>query len=55
MGHADKSVSDLYDKIKVDVEFRKKRAERCDFGFELPSVVPYIPKMEEKDEVRKSA
>jgi hypothetical protein len=55
MGHADKSVSDLNDKIKVDVEFRKKRAERCDFGFELPSIVPNVPKMEEKEEARKSA
>lgn len=30
-------MSDLYDKIKEDVAFRRKWAERCGFGFELPS------------------
>ncbi len=55
MGHADESMSDLYDKIKEDVELRRKWAEKCGFGFELPSVVPNVPKMEEKDEARKAA
>ena len=55
MGHADESMSDLYDKIKEDVEFRSKWAEKCGFGFELSSVVPNVPKMEEKDEARKAA
>jgi len=36
MGHAGKKMSDLYDKIKEDVAFRRKWAERCGFGFELP-------------------
>jgi hypothetical protein len=27
-------MSDLYDKIKEDVAFRRKWAERCGFGFE---------------------
>jgi hypothetical protein len=44
MGHADENMSDLYDKIKEDVEFRMKWAEKCGFGFELPSVVPNVPK-----------
>jgi integrase len=44
MGHADESMSDLYDKIKEDVEFRRKWAEKCGFGFKLPSVVPNVPK-----------
>jgi integrase len=44
MGHADESMSDLYDKIKEDVSFRKQMAEKCGFGFELPSVVPNVPK-----------
>jgi NADPH:quinone reductase-like Zn-dependent oxidoreductase len=44
MGHAGESMSDLYDKIKEDVPFRKKWAEQCGFGFELPSVVPNVPK-----------
>ncbi len=55
MGHADESMSDLYDKIKEDVEFRRKWAEKCGFGFKLPSVVPNVPKIEEKDEARKAA
>jgi len=29
-------MSDLYDKIKEGVAFRRKWAERCGFGFELP-------------------
>ena len=37
----------VYDKIKEDVEFRKEWAEKCEFGFKLPSVVPNVPKMEE--------
>jgi hypothetical protein len=38
MGHAGKDMSDLYDKIKEDVAFRRKWAERCGFGFDLPSL-----------------
>jgi hypothetical protein len=37
-------MSDLYDKIKEDVAFRRKWAERCGFGFELLLVVPNVPK-----------
>jgi len=55
MGHADESMSDLYDKIKEDVEFRREWAEKCGFGFRLPSVVPNVPKIEEKDEAMKVA
>jgi len=44
---AGKHMSDLYDKIKEDVQFRKKWAEQCGFGFELPSVVPSEPKRTE--------
>ncbi len=54
MGHAGKDMSDLYDKIKEDVVFRRKWAERCGFGFELPSVVPNVPKTAEKPESSKS-
>jgi hypothetical protein len=39
MGHAGESMSDLYDKIKEDVAFRKKWAEQGGFGFALSSVV----------------
>jgi hypothetical protein len=48
MGQAEKDMSDLYDKIKEDAVFRRKWADRCGFGFELPSVVPNVPKTAEK-------
>ena len=38
MGHAGKDMSDLYDKIKEDVQFRREWAERSGFGFELLEV-----------------
>ena len=47
MGHKGNSMDDLYDKIKEDIQFRKMWAERCGFGFELPSVVPNVPKCTE--------
>jgi len=55
MGHAGESMSDLYDKIKDDVSFRKKWAEQCGFGFELPSGVPNVLKITSKTEVAKAA
>jgi integrase len=55
MGHADESMSDLYDKIKEDVEFRKEWVEKCGFGFNLPSVVPNVPKIEKTQSARKAA
>ncbi len=55
MGHAGESMSDLYDKIKEDVAFRKKWAEQCGFGFELPSVVPNVPKKAPKTKAAKAA
>jgi integrase len=54
-GHTDESMSALYDKIKEDVAFRREWAEKCGFGFELPSVVPNVPKIEENYEVAKAA
>lgn len=55
MGHAGNSMDDLYDKIKEDVEFRREWAEKSGFGFELPSVVPNVPKIEPKSEAAKAA
>jgi hypothetical protein len=49
------SSNDLYDKIKEDVAFRREWAEKCGFGFNLPSVVPNVPKTEKKEEARKVA
>lgn len=51
MGHAGKDMSDLYDKIKEDVAFRRDVAERRGFGFELPLVVPNVPSCTEEVEV----
>jgi integrase len=55
MGHAGNSMDDLYDKIKEDVQFRKLWAEKSGFGFELPSVVPNVPKNAVKTELEKAA
>jgi hypothetical protein len=48
-------MDDLYDKIKEDVQFRRKWAEQCGFGFELPSVVPSEPKCTENSEAAVAA
>ena len=37
LGHANKSVTDDYSKLKEDVEFRKKVAEQVGIGFEVPA------------------
>jgi len=55
MGHAGNSMDDLYDKIREDIEFRKMWAEKSGFGFDLPSVVPNVPKIEPKSEAAKAA
>ena len=55
LGHAGETMSDLYDKVKEDVPFRKKWAEQCGFGFELPSVVPNVPKKKAKTKFTKAA
>lgn len=45
LGHAPTDMSDLYDKVKYDVGFRREWAEKCGIGFELfPLVVPNVPK-----------
>ena len=44
MGHAPQDMTDLYDKIKEDIGFRKEVAERCGIGFDLPaSIAPNAP------------
>jgi integrase len=40
LGHANKSVTDLYSKLKEDVTFRRKVAEQVGIGFELPAEKP---------------
>jgi len=55
MGHAGQTMTDRYDKIKDDVAFRRKWAERCGFGFTLPPVVPSVPRSEEDDDSQVAA
>jgi integrase len=55
LGHAGNSMDDLYDMVKDNAAFRKKKAEEYGFGFELPSVVPNVPKIVKKTEVKKAA
>jgi hypothetical protein len=52
---ARRDMSDLYDKIKEDVTFRKMWAEKSRVGFELPAAVPNVPKITEKTEAAKAA
>ncbi|HKN60526.1 MAG TPA: site-specific integrase [Candidatus Acidoferrales bacterium] len=42
LGHANKSVTDLYSKLKDDVAFRKKVTEQVGIGFELPAEKPEV-------------
>jgi integrase len=55
MGHAEETMGDRYDKGKEDDALRKEWAERCGFGFDLPAVVPVVPKIKGNDEVREAA
>ena len=55
MGHAGKDMSDLYDKIKEDVSFRREWAEKSGYGFELPSVVPNVPRIAEQTKAAQAA
>jgi len=48
-------MDDLYDKIKEDIQFRKTWAKKCGFGFELPAVVPNVPKKQVKTKSAKAA
>jgi len=59
MGHAGDGMSDLYDKIRHDVAFRKEVAERIGLGFELPSknavVGPNGPKIKSEQVLEMAA
>jgi hypothetical protein len=55
MGHTGEGMEDLYDKIKEDEGFRRQWAEKCGFGFELPSVVPNVPRTVKKNDPEKAA
>ncbi len=58
LGHAGNSMDDLYDMVKDNTAFRKKKAEEFGVGFELPSsvsVVPNVPKKLRKTSSAKAA
>jgi integrase len=58
MGHAGRDMSDLYDKIREDIHYRKDVAESLGIGFELvkkAEVVPCVPWIESKNAVEVSA
>jgi hypothetical protein len=42
LGHANKSVTDVYNKLKEDVTFRKKIVEEVGIGFEIPAEKPGV-------------
>ena len=50
LGHAGRTMTDSYSKLKYDVEFRKQVVEKVGLGFELPSantaLGPNGPKLE---------
>lgn len=59
IGHAGKSVTDDYSKLRDDLEFRKEVAVRVGLGFELPSqktvIGPNGPKIETKPDSEMAA
>ena len=51
LGHSAKSsVTDLYDRSQADEKYRKLIAEQVGIGFEIPSIVPSVPKRAENDD-----
>jgi len=55
LGHTGESMDDLYDRVRDDVEFRRKRAAEYGIGFELPSIVPNVPRFAAKTKAAKAA
>lgn len=55
LGHTGESMDDLYDRVRDNVDFRRKKAEEYGIGFELPSVVPIVPKIAAKTKAAKAA
>jgi integrase len=43
IGHAPESVTDIYVKLKEDVDFRKFTAEQAGLGFHMSTVEPKLP------------
>ena len=56
LGWAGKDMDDLYDKIRDDITFRRKKSEECGFGFYLcPSIAPIAPNRTVEAEVESVA
>ena len=50
LGHSAKSsVTDLYDRSQADPKYRKQVAEQVGIGFEIPPIVPCVPKPSESE------
>jgi len=48
-------VTDLYDKIKYGLAFRRAKTEEVGIGFEIAAIVPNVPKSALKETVRIAA
>lgn len=59
LGHAGETMTDLYDKVKEDLNFRLEWAEKCGIGFELSqlglSYVPNVPNVPRNVDIEKAA
>lgn len=59
IGHACETMTDLYDKVGEDRQFRLEWAEKCGIGFELPdfglSFVPNVPNVPQNVPIEKAA
>jgi integrase len=55
MGHAADDMTDLYDKIKDDLAFRRAKAKEVGIGFEISPIVPNVPKSASKKAARIAA
>jgi hypothetical protein len=59
LGHAGETMTDLYDKVKEDKQFRLEWAEKCGIGSELPefglSIVPKVPNVPKSEGMEEAA
>ena len=59
LGHAGETMTDLYDKVKEDLQFRLEWAEKCGIGFDLPefglSIVPKVPNVPKTEDITEAA
>jgi hypothetical protein len=59
LGHAGETMTDLYDKVKEDQQFRLEWAESCGIGLELPefglSSVPKVPNVSKNEGMEEAA